>query len=104
MKTQNNRVTEKRIFEAMHKLNDLNKGSNVNSATTENKNMHHIELPDIKTSEVVFEYSIVSVGQNEFSDNASNHLNRRLNPSQGNTFETKPFSEIYNMAVMRDSY
>jgi len=54
--------------------------------------------------EVWYDDTIAPIGINEYQNKSSINLCKKRAYYRGNTFETKPFSEIYNMAVMRDSF
>jgi len=104
MKTQNYRGPENRIFNKMLVQGDFDQNLTQNPKFSETNDLHQINLPDNKLIEIWYEDSIAPVKLNEYQNISSIHINKRSNCCQGNTFETKPFSEIYNMVVMRDSF
>lgn len=104
MKKQNYQLPENRIYEAMQVHRNIENGYLENPETTKTKDMHHINLPHDKSFEIWYDDSIGPIGLNEYQEKALNHTNRRHNSYHGNTFEPKPFNEMYNMVVMRDCY
>jgi hypothetical protein len=104
MKTHNYRVPGKRILDPGHSQGDFAKSLNGNFEAYESRGLHDLTLPDNKLIEVWYEDTIAPITLNEYKNISSMHTSKRSNCCQGNTFETKPFSEIYNMAVIRDSF
>lgn len=88
----------------MNVRGDFDQNLKQNSWGNKPNNMHHINLPDNKLIEVWYEDTIAPVRLSEYQNVSSIHINKRSDCCQGNTFETKPFSEIYNMVVIRDSF
>ena len=104
MKPQNHQEPEKRIFNTIQSEKDFIKSIKENPGINETDNKHYISLPDNRLIEIWYENTIAPVRLNEFQKMLSIHINKRSDCCQGNTFETKPFSEIYNWAVMHDYF
>ena len=104
MKTQNYRVPVKRKFDSGHTQGDFDKNLNGNVSDYESRGLYNLTLPDNKLIEVWYEDTIAPITLTEYQNISSMHKSKRSNCCQGNTFETKPFSEIYNMVVIRDSF
>ena len=101
MKTQNFQIP-KRGFLRQYKFPETSVTSS--PEVNENNDIHHISMPVYKKLEVWYDDSIVPVELNEFQAVSSIRISNRYTSGQGNGPEARPFSEIYNMAVMRDSY
>lgn len=104
MKTRNDQKQGTKIFYSEHTHRKLGKGLKENPNVSEITEMHHINLPDDKMIEVWYDDTIAPIEINEYQNKPSINICKRRTFYQVNTFETKPFSEIYNMAVMLDSF
>ena len=101
MKTQIYRKP-KRGFLRQYKFPETSKKSS--PEVNETSDIHHICLPTYKKLEVWYDDSIIPVELNEFKNTSSIHISNRYNSGPGNAPEARPYSEIYNMAVMSDSF
>lgn len=100
MKTQKNLETERKIFEAKQLLRVSGLRSIENAELRAMSEKLQKKLPENETGAVWFEDTIAPIKRNEFTVKSSVSNSN----SRGNTFNTAPYSEIYNMAVMRDTY
>jgi len=105
MKTHNYQVPGTRIMEQVIKQKVPDKNLGKNPEGSEFSFMRHINLPENELLEVWYEDSIAPIRSREFHNPSSPvNENKWSNSRQEILFGARPFSEIYNMAVMHDSY